>query len=405
MKILKLGLTLLLGISISLYANETNAKTVIILDASGSMWGQINKKAKITTAKEALNDFVKNWDQDKLGELGITVYGHRKQSDCKDIEAIVPIGSVGKKEKEKIYSKIKNIKAKGKTPISLAIEQEAKKLKESGAEVATIILISDGIDSCNADPCETAKKLKGQGIEIKIPVIGFDVDKKAKKQLECIATATDSIFIPAGSGGSKKLGEKIEEAIESTKIKIQANDDDFSHNVINSKMGGTVGNILENDLIDDARANSSMINIHLDNQKNISIDQEGNLKVAKGMPVGKHTVKYSICEKRRTNNCSKAEIALVVKDITNTSIVSRENGKVTTATYQFFKMNSSGEADKKLDKQCSSNENKPCTLDLKKGKYLILSTAGMKKGEALITVEKNQALKESDIQKIIVDLK
>ena len=404
MKILKLSVALLLGFGISLYADETNAKTVIILDASGSMWGQINKKAKITTAKEALNDFVKNWDQDKLGELGITVYGHRKKSDCKDIEAIVPIGPVGKNEKEKIYSKIKKIQAKGKTPISLAIEQEAKKLKESGAEVATIILISDGIDSCNADPCETAKKLKGQGIEIKIPVIGFDVDKKAKKQLECIAEATGSIFIPAKKGGSKKLGENIEKAIESTKIEIQANDDDFSSNVVNSKVGGTVGNILENDLIDNTKANSSMINIHLNDQKKVSVDKEGNLMVAKGMPVGKHTVKYKICEKRRTNNCSEAEIALVVKDITNTSIVSKENGTVTPATYQFFTMNNSGEADEKIDKQCSSDENKPCTIDLKKGKYLILSTSGTKKGEVLITVEKDQALKESDIQKIIVDL-
>ena len=405
MKILKLSVAILFGFSISLYANDTNAKTVIILDASGSMWGQIKGKAKITTAKEALNDFVKNWDENKLGELGITVYGHRKKSDCTDIEAIVPIGPVGKKEKEKIYSKIKKIQARGKTPISLAIEQEAKKLKESGVEVATIILISDGIDSCNADPCETAKKLKGQGIEIQIPVIGFDVDKKAKQQLECIATATGSIFIPAGTGGSKDLVEKIEEAIESTKVKIIANDDDFVNNVVNSKVGGKVGNILDNDLIDDNKADTALLNISFDGNKNINVDQDGVLNVKAGYLEGEHTIKYTICDKRRTDNCDSANVSFVVKNITNTSITSEESGTQVAATYQFFTMNKHGEADEKLEKQCSSSENEPCALDLKKGKYLILSTSGNKKGEALITIDKDRALKEEEMTKIIVDLK
>jgi len=405
MKILNFGLALLMSSSIYVFAKETTAKTVIILDASGSMWGQINKKAKITTAKEALNDFVKNWDQDKLGELGITVYGHRKKKDCKDIEAIVPIGPVGEKEKQVIYKKIQKIQPKGKTPISLAIEQEAKKLKKSGAEVATIILISDGIDSCNADPCETAKKLVKEGIKIKIPVIGFDVDKKAKKQLQCIATATDSVFISSGIGGSDKLTEAIETAIESTKVKIIANDDDFTKNVINSKVGGTAGNILKNDLIDDRKAESSSLNIALDINKNITVDQNGNLIVKEGAPEGQQTIKYTICDKRRTDNCDSAVISLLVRNINNISVTAEQSGKQISANYQFFTINSNGEADEKLEYTCSSDSGKPCMIDLPKGEYIVYATTGNYKGEMLITVDRDKVLTEDDVQKIIVDLK
>ena len=398
MKILKLSIALLIGLGSFAYANEAKAKTVIIFDASGSMWGQINKKPKIEMAKKALNKFVKDWDEAKLGELGITVYGHRKKKDCKDIEAIIPVGKV---DKEKIYAKIKKIQPKGKTPISLAIEQEVKKLKNTDVPV-TIVLISDGIDSCNGDPCKTVKRLISEGVKFKLPVVGFDVNKKASKQLQCIADAAGSVFVKAG-GSMTALTKAMEEVIKPTSIK--AENDDFSKNVINSKIGGNAGNVILNDMFNDTQADSSMININFEGKKNISIDQEGNLMAAKGMQAGNHTIQYKICEKRRTDNCSSAEVSLVVKDITNTSIVSKDSGTPVSATYQFFTMNSSGEADKKLDHECTSNESEPCTLDLKKGNYLILSTAGNKKGEALVTIEKDQALKESDIQKIIVDLK
>ena len=404
MNIIKFGIVLLLGLGSFTYADDIKAKTVIILDASGSMWGQINKIAKITTAKKALNDFVRNWDENKMGELGITVYGHRKKTDCKDIEAIVPIGSVGEKAKKEIYKKIKQIKAKGKTPISLAIEQEARKLKRSGSEIATIILISDGIDSCNGDPCKTAKRLAKEGVNIKIPVIGFDVDKKAKKQLECIATATGAEFFSSDTD-SAGLAKDIKDAIESTKVKVIANDDDFVSNVINSKIGGKVGNIISNDLVNDKQADMGSLNIDLGENKNINVDEKGDLIVKKGYPLGEQKITYIICDKRWKDNCDVAKVSFIVKNITNTSITSEENGEKVSAKYQFFTMNKHGEADEKLKKQCSSSKNEPCALDLKKGKYLILSTSGDKKGEALISIEKDRVLKENEMVKIIVDMK
>ena len=393
---------MLLGLfGINAYADEAPAKTVIILDASGSMWGQINGKAKIQTAKEALKDFVKDWDEEKSGELGITVYGHRKKKSCNDIESIIPVGHIDEAKKAQIYKKIKAIQPKGKTPIGLAIKQEAKKLKESGAKVATIILISDGIDSCNADPCKIAKKLVKEGVKIKIPVIAFDVDKKAKKQLQCIADATDSIVVNVDKKGLIK--ENIEAAIKP--IQIKAEDDNFEQNVISKKTGGKLGNILLNDMYDGKPADAASLIIQAPKQDKLTIDDMGEVSVEKGVKAGKYSVTYTICDKRRTDNCKSAKINYVVKDLSNTNIKTVNNGQDVDATYSFFTLNEDGEADRKLDMRCSSKADAPCMIDLPKGDYVVVAHSGDKMGDALIHVNKEQVLKESDVNKIVVDLK
>jgi len=166
-------------------------KSVIIFDASGSMWGQVDGKAKISIAKEALQDVLKKWNPEV--ELGLTVYGHRTKGDCADIETVVPVGKIDKKN---ILNIVKNIQPKGKTPISTSLEKVAKEMKFF-EEKATIILISDGKESCDADPCATAKELEKQGIDFVAHVIGFYVDKNTDAQLECIANATGGEYFSA----------------------------------------------------------------------------------------------------------------------------------------------------------------------------------------------------------------
>ncbi|HHH19892.1 MAG TPA: VWA domain-containing protein, partial [Campylobacterales bacterium] len=71
----------------TVWAEET-PQAVIVFDASGSMWGQVDGVNKITIAKDALNKVVNEWNPDV--KLGLTVYGHRKKGDCNDIESVVP---------------------------------------------------------------------------------------------------------------------------------------------------------------------------------------------------------------------------------------------------------------------------------------------------------------------------
>jgi len=184
-------------------------RAIIVFDASGSMWGQIGGKAKIDIAKNALQDVVKNWNSNT--ELGLMVYGHRKKGDCNDIESVVPVGN---DTKSAILKKVATILPKGKTPISRSLKLAAKELKFT-EDKATIILISDGKETCDLDPCNTAKELKKQGIDFVTHVIGFNVDKSTDKQLACIANATGGEYFSA------KNAKELNSAIKSVVKKVE----------------------------------------------------------------------------------------------------------------------------------------------------------------------------------------
>ncbi len=206
---------ILLGIVLvfmALFTNavaEDNPRAVIIFDASGSMWGQINGVTKIEIARDALKNVVKEWNPNV--ELGLTVYGHRTKGDCDDIETVIPVGKI---DKDKFISTVMEIKPKGKTPISRSLKKVAEEIKYT-EEKATIILISDGKETCDPDPCGTAKELEKQGIDFVTHVIGFNVDKKTDKQLECIASATGGEYFSAKNAvalneAMKVIAKKVE---------------------------------------------------------------------------------------------------------------------------------------------------------------------------------------------------
>lgn len=158
--------------------------TMIVLDASGSMWGQIDGEAKISIAKTVVGDILTDWDED-LG-LGLMAYGHRREGDCSDIETLV---SVADGTATSVSSKVKGLNPKGKTPITESLRQAASalKYKEKGA---TVILVSDGLETCNADPCALAKNLEADGVDFTAHIIGFGLKEEEFKSLQCIATET-----------------------------------------------------------------------------------------------------------------------------------------------------------------------------------------------------------------------
>jgi Ca-activated chloride channel family protein len=166
-------------------------KAMIIFDASGSMWGQVDGRSKIEIARQALGDLLRGWDPKT--PLGLTVYGHRRKGDCNDIETMVPIGPVNK---EKMIRMIDGIQPRGKTPIAEALRRVAASLRGSEDPV-TVILISDGKESCGGDPCAVARELKASGINFVAHVIGFHVDRATDRELSCIARATGGEYFSA----------------------------------------------------------------------------------------------------------------------------------------------------------------------------------------------------------------
>ena len=208
-------------------------KAIIVFDASGSMWGQVEGKNKIAIAKKTLINLVNNWGDSS--ELGLLAYGHRRKGDCSDIQTLVPVGKVNKSE---MIARVKNINPKGKTPISASIKMAADELKFT-EDSATVILISDGKETCKADPCKTASELEKLGVNFTAHVIGFDVDQETSKQLKCIADNTGGKYFSADN--AKELSEALDKVVEQPKsLTIQAMD---------KKNGGKLRQLIEWKLI------------------------------------------------------------------------------------------------------------------------------------------------------------
>jgi Ca-activated chloride channel family protein len=174
---------------------QDKPNTILVLDASGSMWGQIDGVAKITIAQQVITDLLNTLPEDQ--NLGLTVYGARARGDCSDIQTVV---APGPGTRDAIAAAVAGIRPLGKTPMTDAVIAAAEALRYT-EDSATVILVSDGVETCNPDPCAAAKLLEEAGINFTAHVIGFDVgsDPDALAQMQCIAAETGGQFLTAAN--------------------------------------------------------------------------------------------------------------------------------------------------------------------------------------------------------------
>ena len=193
--LLCLGMVILLSWAPVFAQEGDSAHIELILDASGSMWAKLGKSTRIEVAKEALNKIIDDLSERKGIAVGLRVYGHRT-NDCKDTKLEIPIGPLDAKKMKKFIS---GIKPKGKTPIAYSLEEAAGDFKTDFKGSRVVILVTDGLESCNGDPCAAAKALAEKGIVSKIHVVGFGMDKKSVSQLECIVKPSGGLLLEANS--------------------------------------------------------------------------------------------------------------------------------------------------------------------------------------------------------------
>lgn len=199
-----LATVLVLFNPITAFTKQSNV--LFILDGSGSMWADLDGQPEIVIAKEVMTNVV----QELPGSIGagLLVYGHRSKGDCNDIEALVPVNS---KERKVLIRRIESITPRGKTPITMALQQAADQLRILEDE-STVVLVSDGRETCEGDPCKLVRDLRNQGIKIKVHVVGFDVNSEESEQLGCIADAGGGQYFSADS--SSQLRQALIEVKE-----------------------------------------------------------------------------------------------------------------------------------------------------------------------------------------------
>ena len=219
MKALKV---LLVFLSIPLCAwGAAMPEAMFILDASGSMAEAAGAQTKMEAAKSVLAQVVPAVAPEV--KVGLAAYGHRRVNDCTDIEVLVPPGT---EDRAEVLARIAAMQPKGVTPIAAAITQVAALLKGREAET-TIVLVSDGKETCGGNPREVVKTLKDGGIHFVMHVVGFGVTAVDQAELTGIAEAGGGKYFGAGDAAAllaalQAVNAEIAQKVEAAKTVVVA---------------------------------------------------------------------------------------------------------------------------------------------------------------------------------------
>lgn len=196
-------------------------EVMFIVDSSGSMQAKLEGRAKLDIAKDVLGTVVPELPPEV--RLGLTAYGHRQKADKQDVEILVAPGSGEQKE---VLARIAALAPLGLSPIALALSKVAEQLKPRRTET-TIVLLTDGLETCGGDPRGVVKQMKQDGLSFVLYVVGYDVKDSEKKELVSLAAEGNGRYFSAQDAASllaalEQMRKDVEEKVEKAKTeKVQ----------------------------------------------------------------------------------------------------------------------------------------------------------------------------------------
>ncbi len=213
------------GAAVSAQDQPEKTRILFIFDASNSMNGKWQKDAKISTAKRVLIDAIDSLKGIPNLEIALRIYGHQSaiipgdpsSQDCNDTKLEVPFSS---NSHEDIKNKIRGVVPKGTTPIALSLEKAADDFPDTKTR-NVIILITDGIEACDGDPCRIATALKKKGVSVTPFVVGLGIDLRYLEMFHCIGTFFD---VTQEANFEEVLQSVIAQAMNNTTVQISLND-------------------------------------------------------------------------------------------------------------------------------------------------------------------------------------
>ena len=161
-------------------------RILFLLDASGSMMAPWEGQSRWNIARRMLSKMADSLNAYPNLELGLRVYGHQfpnADKNCEDSRLEVPFAS---RNAATIKRKLAELKAQGNTPITYSLEQSANDFPNDKASRNVLLLITDGLESCNRDPCAASLALQRKRVFLKPFVIGIGAERDFGRQLECL---------------------------------------------------------------------------------------------------------------------------------------------------------------------------------------------------------------------------
>jgi Ca-activated chloride channel family protein len=165
-------------------------RILFVFDASQSMYGLWQSDMKYNIAKNILSKVLDSLKQMKDLEVAIRFYGHQHSFPpqvCTDTRLEVPFA---KDNFDDIITRLDHITPKGTSPIAYSLEQTVYDFPPCDNCRNIIVLITDGIEECDGDPCKASEVLQKSGIALKPFIIGIGTN--FEKAYNCVGTYFDA---------------------------------------------------------------------------------------------------------------------------------------------------------------------------------------------------------------------
>lgn len=192
-------------------------RILFLLDASGSMSARWQQFSRWEVATRLLTNIMDSLENKPRVEVALRVYGHqtsRNGGDCKDTKLEVPFGP---ESGRRIKTRLEKIKPLGNTPIAYSLSQAATDFPTDPLSRNILILITDGLENCNGDPCQVSFQLQKQHIFLKPFVIGLGLDVGMKDAFNCVGTYYDA---EQEAAFSQALNMVVSQALNSTTVQV-----------------------------------------------------------------------------------------------------------------------------------------------------------------------------------------
>jgi hypothetical protein len=180
--------------------SPTRKNLLIVLDLSGSMNLPLGASTRIATARRVLAGVLARVPDDF--NVGLRLYGHRfgprQRETCTDSELVVPIRPL---DRARLAQVVGASRARGETPLVYSVLQAAQDLKAAGG--GSLVVVTDGEESCGGDFAAAADALKTSGIGLRLDIVGFTLTgAKARAPLAALAASTGGSYYTAADGAA-----------------------------------------------------------------------------------------------------------------------------------------------------------------------------------------------------------
>ena len=165
-----LTILLLTGLVASAAAQQPDkTRLLLILDCSNSMWDHWQSNSKIKVTQQVLLSFLDSVSRQHDVDVALRVFGHLNK-DQFGTRLEVPFGN------DNIYrlqSKIKTLVPNGGCTAAAALTDALSDFPATGSSRNLILIISDGMDDCDAEICNVARQIQLSGVVVQTFVLGI----------------------------------------------------------------------------------------------------------------------------------------------------------------------------------------------------------------------------------------